>query len=83
METHHVLPCYGTKVHFSPTAFAAVPAEAVQAAAARAQGNAGGGARLQTKWIKREWFPQMEAGGNHQKQIKNKTTFQQETKEQM
>lgn len=68
---------------FSANMFAAVPAGAAQAAAARAEGNGGGRAGLQMKWIKREWFPQTEAGGNHQKQIKIKTTFQQETMEQM
>lgn len=78
--TPHIPSHYGTKVHFSPQA---LTAGAVQAAAARAQGIARSRARLQTKWIEREWFPQMEAGGNHQKQIKIKTTFQQETMEQM
>lgn len=70
-------------MHFLGNAFAAVPVGALEAAAARAEGNTSDGAELQTKWIKREWFPQMETGGNHQKQIKIKTTFQQETMEQM
>lgn len=64
-------------------AFPDIPVDAAHAAAAPVQGNAAGTLGLQKKWIKREPFPQTEAGGNHQKQIKIKTSFQQETMEQV